>query len=220
MRRSSSLPDGVPGNRAFLIGAFVFIELPGIKDVPSVASRQLEITVTGRQYYWQFEYPNGVIALDTMRAPAGIPVSLEVTAPDSDVIHSWWIPALGGKIDASPDDERDLVPGGETRSTGPVRRAVRASSTRRCSPRSRSCRRVHAWLEQRRDEQTAGEGRARQGVGRRVCQVPRPLGRGRNSASDRRLHLPRRPSSRRGSRPQRPPNDAGGSAGRASRSLP
>ena len=37
-----------------------------------------------------------------MRAPAGVPVSLEVTAPDDDVIHSWWIPALGGKIDAIP----------------------------------------------------------------------------------------------------------------------
>ena len=27
---------------------------------------------------------------------------LEVTAPDFDVIHSWWIPALGGKFDAIP----------------------------------------------------------------------------------------------------------------------
>jgi cytochrome c oxidase subunit 2 len=87
----------------FLIGAFVFIELPGIKDVPSAgASGQLEIKVTGRQFYWQYEYPNGVIAIDTMAAPAGVPVRLEVSAPDSDVIHSWWIPALGGKIDAIP----------------------------------------------------------------------------------------------------------------------
>jgi cytochrome c oxidase subunit 2 len=29
-------------------------------------------------------------------------VRLDVTAPPSDVIHSWWIPALGGKIDAIP----------------------------------------------------------------------------------------------------------------------
>jgi cytochrome c oxidase subunit II len=87
----------------FLIGTFVFIELPGIKNVPTAgASGQLEIRVTGRQFYWQYEYPNGVIAIDTMRAPAGVPVRLEVTAPDDDVIHSWWIPALGGKIDAIP----------------------------------------------------------------------------------------------------------------------
>jgi cytochrome c oxidase subunit 2 len=87
----------------FLIGTFVFIELPGIKDVPSAgAGGQLEIQVTGRQFYWQYEYPNGVIAVDTMAAPAGVPVRLVVSAPDSDVIHSWWIPALGGKIDAIP----------------------------------------------------------------------------------------------------------------------
>jgi cytochrome c oxidase subunit II len=88
----------------FLIAAFVFIELPGIKDIPEAAAgeEELEISVTGRQFYWQYEYPNGVIAIDHMRAPVGIPVRLEVTAPDADVVHSWWIPALGGKIDAIP----------------------------------------------------------------------------------------------------------------------
>jgi cytochrome c oxidase subunit II len=88
----------------FAIAAFVFVKLPGIKDVPTAGagSSQFEIRVEGHQFYWQFEYPNGVFAIDTMRAPAGVPVSLEVTAPDDDVIHSWWIPALGGKIDAIP----------------------------------------------------------------------------------------------------------------------
>jgi cytochrome c oxidase subunit 2 len=88
----------------FVIGAFVFIELPGIKDIPEAGAgeQQLEIKVTGRQFYWQYEYPNGAIAIDRMRAPVGVPVKLVVSAPDSDVIHSWWIPSLGGKIDAIP----------------------------------------------------------------------------------------------------------------------
>ena len=47
-------------------------------------------------------YPNGVIAVDQLRAPVGQTTRLEVTAPDYDVIHSWWIPALGGKFDAIP----------------------------------------------------------------------------------------------------------------------
>ena len=34
--------------------------------------------------------------------PVGQTVKLDVTAPDFDVIHSWWIPALGGKFDAIP----------------------------------------------------------------------------------------------------------------------
>jgi cytochrome c oxidase subunit 2 len=88
----------------FVIAAFVFVKLPGIKNIPDAGagSSQLEIRVEGHQFYWQFEYPNGVYAIDTMRAPAGVPVRLEVTSPDDDVIHSWWIPALGGKIDAIP----------------------------------------------------------------------------------------------------------------------
>jgi cytochrome c oxidase subunit 2 len=85
------------------IATFVFVELPGITNVPSAtASGTLEVKVTGRQFYWQYEYPNGVIAIDHMRAPEGVPVRVEVTAPDDDVIHSWWIPALGGKFDAIP----------------------------------------------------------------------------------------------------------------------
>jgi cytochrome c oxidase subunit 2 len=85
------------------IATFVLVEVPGITDVPSAdASGTLEIEVTGRQFYWQYEYPNGVVAIDRMRAPEGVPIRLEVTAPDDDVIHSWWIPALGGKFDAIP----------------------------------------------------------------------------------------------------------------------
>jgi len=88
----------------FAIAVFVFAKLPGIKDVPAASADEpnLVVKVTGRQYYWQFEYPNGVIAIDELRAPVGGVVQLDVTAPTFDVIHSWWIPALGGKIDAIP----------------------------------------------------------------------------------------------------------------------
>ncbi len=89
----------------FAIAVFVLVELPGITDTPSAGAGgegRLEVQVTGRQFYWEYEYPNGVIAIDRMRAPEGVPVELEVTAGENDVIHSWWIPALGGKIDAIP----------------------------------------------------------------------------------------------------------------------
>jgi cytochrome c oxidase subunit 2 len=86
------------------IAAFVFVKLPGIKDVPdaSAAGERIEVAVVGQQFYWRFTYPNGAIAIDRLRVPVGQPVRLTVTAPDYDVIHSWWIPALGGKIDAIP----------------------------------------------------------------------------------------------------------------------
>jgi cytochrome c oxidase subunit 2 len=94
----------VPVVVLFLIGAFVFYELPGITNVPSAGAsgERIDVRVTGRQFYWQYDYENGATAIDTLRAPAGVPVRLEVTSTDEDVIHSWWIPALGGKIDAIP----------------------------------------------------------------------------------------------------------------------
>ena len=88
----------------FAIAAFVFAKLPGIQDVPAATGGEenLVVEVTGTQFTWYFRYPNGVVVADRMRAPEGRTVELKVTAPDWDVVHSWWIPALGGKIDAIP----------------------------------------------------------------------------------------------------------------------
>jgi cytochrome c oxidase subunit II len=60
------------------------------------------VQVSGRRFYWQYRYPNGVFAVNTLRVPVGRVVSLDITAPDWDVIHSWWVPSLGGKRDAIP----------------------------------------------------------------------------------------------------------------------
>lgn len=92
------------------IATFVFVKLPGIQDAPSAsaAARALDVRVTGRQFYWQFDYPNGVIAINRLVAPQGRPVRLTVTAPAFDVIHSWWIPALNGKMDALPGIDNHL----------------------------------------------------------------------------------------------------------------
>ena len=82
------------------IGSFVFYKLPGIQNVP--AADRVEVKVDGYRYYWNYTYPNGVIAVDRLRAPVGQTTRLEVSAPDFEVIHSWWIPSLGGKFDAIP----------------------------------------------------------------------------------------------------------------------
>jgi cytochrome c oxidase subunit 2 len=84
-----------------VIAAFVFYELPGIKNVPSArAGESMTVKIRAQQFYWQFEYPDGQISIDRMVVPVGEVVRLEVTTPD--VAHSWWIPRLGGKIDAIP----------------------------------------------------------------------------------------------------------------------
>ena len=82
-----------------IIAGFVFYELPSIDSAPAAAD-PIHITIEGHQYYWQFDYPNGARSIGTLHVPAGAVVDLKVVSPD--VIHSWWIPALGGKIQAIP----------------------------------------------------------------------------------------------------------------------
>jgi len=85
-----------------VIGITVFYYLPSIDKAP-VSANTVHITVEGHQYYWQFDYtdsPNHARSINTMYVPVGAVVDLRVVA--TDVIHSWWIPALGGKIQAIP----------------------------------------------------------------------------------------------------------------------
>ncbi|MBV8479688.1 MAG: cytochrome c oxidase subunit II [Actinobacteria bacterium] len=81
------------------IGTVVFLELPKISNAPA-ASNPIHITVEGHQFYWQFDYPNGARTIGSLYVPVDRVVDLKVVS--DDVIHSWWIPALGGKIQAIP----------------------------------------------------------------------------------------------------------------------
>jgi cytochrome c oxidase subunit II len=59
---------------------------------------ELVVRVEGHQFYWQYVYPDGQIAIDTLVLPVGRSVKLELVSPD--VNHSWWVPELTGKRDA------------------------------------------------------------------------------------------------------------------------
>ena len=64
----------------------------------------MTIKVDGMQYVWQYTYPSiddkRVFAYTDMYVPVGMTVILDIGS--NDVQHSWWIPALGGKMDALP----------------------------------------------------------------------------------------------------------------------
>lgn len=92
-----------------IVAGFVFYKLPGITEPSSAAgASELAIGVEGRQFYWQYTYENGVIAIDNLRVPVDRVVRLEITAPEHDVVHSYWIPAIGGKFDAIPGETTEL----------------------------------------------------------------------------------------------------------------
>ena len=71
------------------------------RDLP----RAETITVTGEQFWWRIRYPaaDGLPAFETaneLRLPVGRRTAFALEA--ADVIHSFWIPALGGKMDMIP----------------------------------------------------------------------------------------------------------------------
>jgi cytochrome c oxidase subunit 2 len=68
----------------------------------------LQVRVLGRQWWWEFRYPSlGVVTANEMHVPAGWPVALALDGPD--VIHSFWVPMLGGKRDVVPGRANRLV---------------------------------------------------------------------------------------------------------------
>jgi cytochrome c oxidase subunit 2 len=68
----------------------------------------LRVKVIGHQWWWEFQYPDlGVVTASDLHLPAGRPVSLEIAS--TDVIHSFWVPQLGGKRDAIPGSVTRIV---------------------------------------------------------------------------------------------------------------
>jgi cytochrome c oxidase subunit 2 len=99
------------------IGPAILMLLIGIPTVMGIndlgrdpADDAFEVRAIGVQWLWIFEYPelqdaNGevVSTRNEMHIPAGREIS--VTIVSEDVIHSFWVPKLAGKLDAIPGKE-------------------------------------------------------------------------------------------------------------------
>jgi cytochrome c oxidase subunit 2 len=110
-----------------VLAVVTFIKLPSIIDPPNSNAdglalsasltnptppngKKLTICVQGRQYIWRYSYGNACLndtftkqlpySYTTMEVPANTTIVLDIQS--SDVIHSWWVPQLGGKVDAVP----------------------------------------------------------------------------------------------------------------------
>lgn len=67
----------------------------------------LEIDAIAQQWVWRFEYPgheptNPLFAYGELVVPIDTTVILNITS--TDVLHSWWVPSLGGQVQAVPGD--------------------------------------------------------------------------------------------------------------------
>lgn len=88
----------------------IIIAVPTIRTIWDVDSppegESLVVEVIGRQWWWEFRYPDlGVVTANELHVPVGTQVDLRLTS--ADVIHSFWVPRIGGK--------RDVIPGHDTR---------------------------------------------------------------------------------------------------------
>ncbi len=100
--------------------ALVIIAVPTLRviwysyDVPEAErDRMYEVTATGYQWWFRFEYPNEkidgtntLVAANELVIPAGRPVRVNLRTVD--VIHSFWVPRLAGKVDMIPNRANKL----------------------------------------------------------------------------------------------------------------
>lgn len=116
----SDLPKQIEGNQRLEIGwtllplivlLIVFFlslsTLQAIRNQPAFAAgasmeaKPLTVRVVGHQWWWEFDYPDlKIVTANELHIPAGMQVNLDIES--IDVIHSFWVPQLGGKTDAIP----------------------------------------------------------------------------------------------------------------------
>lgn len=112
-RPDSPEPEQVHGNTAieivWTIIPAIIVAIIAIPAVQAIFELQrpadegaFEVEVIGHQWWWEFRYPEleGVVTANEMHVPVGRPIYL--TMRSNDVIHSFWVPRLGGKRDVNP----------------------------------------------------------------------------------------------------------------------
>jgi cytochrome c oxidase subunit 2 len=93
---------------AYVGGPFLLFCIIGIYMVRTMntveggsATADLHIQVVGHQWWWEFDYPDlGVVTANELHVPTDTSMRLDITG--ADVIHSFWVPQFGWKMDAIP----------------------------------------------------------------------------------------------------------------------
>lgn len=108
-RENSPAPKQVHGNATLEILwtaipalILVFIAVPTVRTIfqtqAKAAPGSLQVEVIGHQWWWEFRYPElGITTANELYIPVGRTVNFELKT--HDVLHSFWIPHLGGKRD-------------------------------------------------------------------------------------------------------------------------
>ncbi len=88
-------------------------ETPGKLAKLVEEGKAYRIKATGYQWWFKFEYPtektaagSDLVTANELVIPAGMPVHIDLRT--GDVIHSFWVPKLGGKVDMIPNRPNHL----------------------------------------------------------------------------------------------------------------
>jgi len=77
----------------------------GIERRPQPAGA-VEVTVVGHQWWWEIRYPKlGIVTANELHVPVSdgaSPTPTFILLESADVIHSFWVPQLAGKVDLIP----------------------------------------------------------------------------------------------------------------------
>lgn len=84
--------------------AFAFLR--GEQLLARGEGQEAVIGVHAEQWQWHFAYPGGERSAGVLHVPAGREFTLAITS--GDVIHSFWVPRLGGKMDAVPGKRNEM----------------------------------------------------------------------------------------------------------------
>jgi cytochrome c oxidase subunit 2 len=112
--QEDEIPEQVEGNHKLeIIWTVIPIILLLVLAVPTVMSTfsqaenvseeegTVNVKVIANQFWWEFQYPDeGIVTSQELYIPKGQWVQFELTS--KDVLHSFWVPALGGKQDTNP----------------------------------------------------------------------------------------------------------------------
>ena len=90
------------------IAAYSFVELQ--KDFQPISNQDMTVIVSGHQFGWDYSYQGTSIVIHKEGTLAGdvtpfvVPTHklIKLQFQGTDVIHSWWVPAISGKTDAVP----------------------------------------------------------------------------------------------------------------------
>lgn len=90
---------------ALAVVVMIYPGLTGLAELRKDQTADIQVNVTGVRWLWIVEYPAQGITVtgaSEIVLPRGERVQFNVTAPEGDVLHSFWIPAFRLKLDAVP----------------------------------------------------------------------------------------------------------------------